>query len=479
HWPQMTDEEIRKALRFEVERQVHYKTEEIVFDYYSVLDKSIAETKTRIILVAAKKDLIENYAGLIDAAGYQCGFIEVDTFSLLNCFYINGPKVPADKTIAIINVGMEVTNIDIIKGRIVGLTKDSFVAWSNLVDVLPEDVQLDFNNLTSLKGMLGSDDVYELCLFILNALANQIRRTIEFYESQGRETVEEIYLSGRMAMYKNLDKYMQNILGLKVTIWNPIAGIEYDHAVFDKKGLADDALMLALCAGLSCFRVFSINLLTTKPAAGQSKFQRVVSQYKMIFIVAGVLAFFLIGIWVVLTSQINIKEVNQQKLLGENLKVSEALKDIESLKQGRQLLSEHVDATRMLLSRRVSWSKKLYEIDTAMPKNIWLTEIMVKALPSKASAKSEPANVFSRISAEVEGALAQTKQSPAQVLLIRGTAYAGQNDEMLSAISNFVNNLKTNSSFAADFQKIELKRSYMEMVNDTAVMKFEVECNLW
>ncbi|MBU4304254.1 MAG: pilus assembly protein PilM, partial [Candidatus Omnitrophica bacterium] len=47
HWPQMTDEEIRKALRFEVERQVHYKTEEIVFDYYSVLDKSIAETKTR------------------------------------------------------------------------------------------------------------------------------------------------------------------------------------------------------------------------------------------------------------------------------------------------------------------------------------------------------------------------------------------------------------------------------------------------
>ena len=36
HWPQMTDEEIRKALKFEVERQVHYKAEEIVFDYYSI-----------------------------------------------------------------------------------------------------------------------------------------------------------------------------------------------------------------------------------------------------------------------------------------------------------------------------------------------------------------------------------------------------------------------------------------------------------
>jgi len=63
-------------------------------------------------------------------------------------------------------------------------------------------------------------------------------------------------------------------------------------------------------------------------------------------------------------------------------------------------------------------------------------------------------------------------------LIIRGVAYAGQSDEMLSTISNFVNNLKTNSSFAADFQKIELKRSYMDMVIDTEVMRFEVECSL-
>ena len=97
HWPQMSDEEIRKALKFEVERQVHYKTDEIVFDYYSVIDKSIADTKTRVVLVAAKKDLIENYSSLVESAGYKCGFVEVDTFSLLNCFYVNGPEVPADK----------------------------------------------------------------------------------------------------------------------------------------------------------------------------------------------------------------------------------------------------------------------------------------------------------------------------------------------------------------------------------------------
>jgi type IV pilus assembly protein PilM len=471
HWPQMADEEIRKALKFEVERQVHYKTDEIVFDYYSVLDKSIAETKTRVILVAAKKDLIENYASLIDSTGYQCGFIEVDTFSLLNCFYCNGPKLPAEKTIAIINIGMEVTNIDIIRGKIVGLTKDAFVAWSNLIDALPPEIELDFDDVTSLKGLMGTDDVYELSLFIMNALSNQIRRTIEFYESQGRDTVEEIFLTGKIAMFKNLDKYLKNILGLQVTIWDPLSNIQYDKKQFADKKLKQQALMIAVCTGLACHRSFKINLSSNKKEIRQSKFMRFVNENKTLFYIISVAVFCLIGVWVILVSQLNMKEANKEKLLQENQKLEAILRDIELLKQGRVTLQQHMAVARSLLSRRIIWSKKFDQISKQLPEDMWLSEIYIKEVTAE-KARSQ----FESIVDINQPATAA--EAPVQVLIIKGSAFSKTSDNMLKIINGFINQLKDSQDFAKDFLAIELKRSQRVDVGDRAVMRFSLECVL-
>lgn len=476
HWPQMTDEEIRKALKFEVERQVHYKTEEIVFDYYSVMDKSIAETKTRVILVAAKKDLIKNYSSLIESAGYKCGFVEVDTFSLLNCFYINGPEVAPEKTIAIINVGLEVTNIDIIKGKIVGLTKDAFVAWSNLVDALPEKVELDFDNVVALKGLMGTDDVYELSLFIMNALSNQVRRTIEFYESQGRDTVEEIYLCGKLAMYKNLDKYLQNILGLKVTIWNPIANVSYNPKLFEGKGIKEKAPMLALCSGLACRRAFDIDLTTSRKAEQRSKLMSFLIEHKALAYTAVVVVFFLIGLWVILLSQIKVKENRKQELLIENQKLNEILKDIEILNQGRVVLGEHIIVAKTLLSQRLLWSSKLFEISKSVSKEMWLKEIYIKEVSPISVAREN--TMQPGISADLAGSAEAETTGPQFILIIKGIVYSESSKNLLGEINQFIGNLNNDQGFKQDFDKIELKRSYRETFGETPIMNFSIECAL-
>ncbi len=474
HWPQMDDEEIRKALKFEVERQVHYKADEIVFDYYSVLDKSIAETKTRVILVAAKKDLIENYASLIESTGFQPGYIEVDTFSLLNCFYVNGPKVPAEKTIAIINIGMEVTNIDVIRGRIVGLTKDAFVAWSNLIDALPEDVELDFSDVTKLKGLLGSDDIYELSLFIMNALSNQIRRTIEFYESQGRDTVEEIYLSGKIAMYKNLDKYLKNILGLPVTIWDPLANVQYDEKQFAGKNIKEQSLMLAVCAGLSCRRSFSINLAANKKEVKKSRLMKFVNQNKTLFYITSIVIIFIIGLWIILGSQVKMKEANKEKLLNQNQKLEGILRDIDSLKQGRLTLQQHMLIAKTLLSRRIIWGKKFYQISANLPEEMWLTELYIKE-----DAGAKPKSSFETMTdlGTLNPGNLQL-ENITQTLTIRGTAFSKTSDNMLKIINDYINALKYDQDFSKDFSSIELKRSQRLDIKDRAIMKFSMECVL-
>ena len=475
HWPQMSEEEIKKALKFEVERQVHYKMEEIVFDYYSVLDKSVAETKTRVVLIAAKKDLIENYASLVTESGYNCGFVEVDTFSLLNCFYLNGPEVKAEKTIAIINVGEEVTNIDIVKGKIVGLTKDAFVAWNNLMDALPDNFQLDFSNIAVLKGMLGSDDIYELCSFIMNALSNQIRRTIEFFEGQGQDTVDEIFLCGKVAMFKNLDKHLQEVLGLKVTLWDPISKITFDPKLFKKNSPKENSLMLALCTGLAAYRCFNINLFAGAPSAKQGKVRQLVSQYRE-FLNAGVIfVFILFGLWLTLLSQIKIKEANQKKLAKENEKILKIVQDVEDLKKGRQMLKGHVLVAKALFSRRVLWSQKLYEISKCVPADVWIIDLALEDLLSKKESLADSLlNTLSNLSDNI--VQQDDKDRKNRVVFIKGIVYSDSNDKMLSVINKFISNLNNNRTFNEDFKHVELIRTYNRKVLETDVMQFEVEC---
>lgn len=473
HWPQMSPDEIKKALKFEVERQIHYKMEEVVFDYYSILDKTMAETKTRVVLIAAKIDLIENYASLVTESGYHCGFVEVDTFSLLNCFYLNGPAVKAEKTIAIINVGEEVTNIDIIKGKIVGLTKDAFVAWNNLLDALPENFQLDFCNIVDLKGMLGSDDIYELCSFIMNALSNQIRRTIEFFEDQGEDRVEEIFLCGKVAMFKNLDKYLGEVLELKVSLWDPTSNIKFDPKLSNQNKLRESSLMLALCTGLAAHRCFNINLLSPALADKKTASYKNLFKYKSFYLAPVGMICFLILTWMIMSYQIRVKESRKERLQKENQKQVLAIEVFDNLKDDLKKDELYLSIVKTLFTRRIYWGEKLYQISKSLPQDVWLTELSVRNVAGGELEQKEEFEVLSDYAAEAFMRLMK-KQS----LLIKGISCPRENDKMLLMINNFVNNLKRNLDFVKNFNRIALLGSYRQKIGDSEVMRFEIECFL-
>ncbi|MCM8812984.1 MAG: type IV pilus assembly protein PilM [Candidatus Omnitrophica bacterium] len=478
HWPEMAEADIRKALQFEVERQTNAKAEEIIFDYCATQDKTLAETKTRVLLVAAKKDLIENYTSLVAGSGYACNIVEVDTFSLLNCFLVNGPSVAADRTVAVVNIGMEVTNIDILRGKSVGLTKDAFVAWSNLVDALPPEIELDFNNAAQLKGVFGSDDIYELCLFITNALSNQIRRTIEFYESQGRYSVEEVYLCGRMARYKNLDKYLQNILGLKVTIWNPLGALKCAKQVNEQE-LAEDALMLAVCTGLASRKTFPINLNT---AGGEKKavkkenviWQQVV-KYKVFVAAYTVLFFFMIAVWVIISNQVAFKKRLIQELTDKNREMLEVVEEVKNLEAMRGTFTGQVAMVRAIFSQRINWSKKLSAVSRSIPREICLTDFAVKEInkPSQQSITKLTDILQHMDMSQAGGAVARMPQ----LLTLKGIVAAAESD-MLSALNEFLNNLKKDEAFSRDFMSVDLVRTYQDEIDKRPVMRFEIACVL-
>jgi hypothetical protein len=79
-----------------------------------------------VMLVAVKKDVINDYTNVIKEAGLNPVVIDVDSFALENMMEINYPVAPGEN-IAMVNIGASITSISVILG---GLTITGPSPWA-------------------------------------------------------------------------------------------------------------------------------------------------------------------------------------------------------------------------------------------------------------------------------------------------------------------------------------------------------------
>ena len=70
----------------------------------------------QVLLVAAKKDMVLSFSDLIREAGLQPLIVDVDSFAAQNALEANYDFAP-DEVVAILNIGSEITNINITQAR--------------------------------------------------------------------------------------------------------------------------------------------------------------------------------------------------------------------------------------------------------------------------------------------------------------------------------------------------------------------------
>ena len=181
----MTKEELSKSLQFEAEKYLPFKIEEIFFDW-QVLEQSTE--KMKVLLCAVKKDFAEEKIKIVEEAGLEVQLIDIDTLCLANSFCFNNPS--ESKTVCLLNIGTELTNLSIVR-----------------------------------KGMSCLARDIESSISAPESLINEIGRCFDFYESQYGEGVDKIYLSGG-ADNLDLKKFLEQKLNIEIDFWNPLKSIQ-------------------------------------------------------------------------------------------------------------------------------------------------------------------------------------------------------------------------------------------------------------
>ena len=116
------EQQARELMRWEAEQHVPFDMESVELDF-QILDPFADGLEMSVLLVAAKRDLVSSKISLLSDAGLTPSVVDVDAFALHNAFEANYPDA-MNGVVALVNIGHEVTNINILDSGIPILTRD-------------------------------------------------------------------------------------------------------------------------------------------------------------------------------------------------------------------------------------------------------------------------------------------------------------------------------------------------------------------
>ena len=257
--PAMESQELAESIIWEAKHNIPYPYEETNVDYAILEPPSHApDQNLDILLVAAKKDKIANYSNVISQARKNLEGIEVDVFALQNIMEINYPEIFPDKTLAIINLGANITNVVIIERGIPQLFRDLSLGGSFFTENLSKDLNLSFDDAEKLlKGLPVENVQPEQLSSVINMnvqnLLEEIEKTFSFYEAgeKSEKKVEFIFLSGGLSKLKDLPGYFEQKFSIKTESLNPFRRIDFDEKKFDTMYFEEMASLFGVATGLA------------------------------------------------------------------------------------------------------------------------------------------------------------------------------------------------------------------------------------
>lgn len=258
--PVMSVPELEESIQWEAERYIPFDINDVNIDFQIFGSTPENPEVMDVVLVAAKKDIVNDYVSVVIESGLNPVIIDVDAFAIENMLSVNY-EIGKEETVAVVNVGASITNINILKDNMTAFTRDIFKGGNQITDEIQRQLHIDYEEAEKIKvgskiDAVSQPVIQEVLRSASESLANEIGNSIEFYQSTTTyEKIEKLYLSGGGSKTKDFDIILQQVIGIPVEIVNPFKKIEYTGKSFDLEYLREIGPMMAVGVGLATRKV--------------------------------------------------------------------------------------------------------------------------------------------------------------------------------------------------------------------------------
>ncbi len=253
----MTDEELAESIKWEAEQYIPFSIDDVNVDFQK-LGAGTAAGQADVLLVAVKKDKINDYVNLVKEAGLEPVVMDVDAFALANMYELNYDF--EEGTTALLNIGASVMNINILKDGISIFTRDITVGGNRYTEALQRDFGLTYEDAEKVKRgeeVEGADkeQIAGVMSSVTDDIVAETQRSFEFFRSTtGSDKVSRVLVSGGCARIGNFTTVLSERLEIPVEVVDPFKKIKIDPKRFESTVIAESSPLCAVAVGLAIRR---------------------------------------------------------------------------------------------------------------------------------------------------------------------------------------------------------------------------------
>jgi len=250
----MKESDAREVIRWEAEQHVPFDIKSVELDF-QILDPMEEGLQMQVLLVAAKRELVDNKVNLLLDAGVSPSVIDVDAFALHNAFEHNYPDA-MEGVVGLVNVGHETTNVNILDDGVPILTRDIPFGSRRIREDLQREKGLTSDQAEEVvQGREGVDDLERFVDASADEVAVGIERASAFLMTRDSGGgLGKSFLSGGGARIPGMPDALSDRMGVETEILNPFQRVTVSPEATRGLTLDEAAPMLALALGLGLRR---------------------------------------------------------------------------------------------------------------------------------------------------------------------------------------------------------------------------------
>jgi type IV pilus assembly protein PilM len=252
--PAMTEAELAESIYWEAEQYIPFDIQDVNLDY-QVLGGAEKNGSMDVLLVAAKKEKIADYTGVIAQAGRTAVVVDVDAFALQNAYEVNY-GTEAGAVVVLLNAGAGATNINILSGDQSVFTRDVSIGGNAYTEALQRELNLPYEAADQLKRGTTVDEVtFEDARPVLRAVTEnvllEIQKTFDFFKATAAsDRIDRIVVSGGASRAEGFTEMLTERFQAPVEHFDPFKKVAFDAKKLGREPF-DVAPTAAVAVGLA------------------------------------------------------------------------------------------------------------------------------------------------------------------------------------------------------------------------------------
>jgi type IV pilus assembly protein PilM len=381
--PLMTEDELAESIQWEAEQYIPFDIEDVNIDY-QILGQG-AENMD-VLLVAAKKDKLNDYTSVISQAGLNPVLVDVDAFAVQGAYEANY-DVPSDEVVALVNIGASIMNINILRNGTSVFWRDISSGGNKYTEEIQKELHLSQEQAEDLKRGRPVDGVpggnaQPILAQVTQEIATEIQKTFDFFiATSNAERINRIILAGGSSKVSSLETVLGERFGARVEVLNPFEQVPATGKGVDPDLASENASQFGVAVGLA-LRVpgdSKINLLREKRAAGPKKATAPSEGLQPIHLALFLILLLAVGYmgyeYYRLSTEHTRLTNKQTELETEKRRLEPILAKKKALQEEKELLDRKINIIKELKAKQLYPVRLLDELSRNLPEYVWFTSL--------------------------------------------------------------------------------------------------------